>query len=76
MPRYFFHVVDGKVWHDEQGVDLPDDSSAIQEGVRAAGAMIEDLATSFDPSTPWHMDVVEQSGRPVLQLRFSGAAVG
>jgi hypothetical protein len=42
MPRYFFHAEDGRVFHDDEGTELPNDAAARIEAVKIAGQLIEE----------------------------------
>ena len=69
MPRYFFHVHDGKDYTDREGVELPDAKSAREEAIRAAGGMLRDMSSRF-ATEEWRMNVTDRDGRPVLTLQF------
>jgi hypothetical protein len=40
MPRYFFHVMDGRAVIDTVGLVLNDDTAARVEALRGAGEML------------------------------------
>ena len=40
MPRYSFHVHEGKDMPDKEGLDMPGDEEARTEAVRTAGEML------------------------------------
>ena len=44
------------------------------EAIRAAGEMIREL-TIKQPGDEWRMEVADDSGRPVLRLRFMAEEV-
>ena len=69
MPRYFFHVHDGQDSIDQAGLELPDPQTARAEAIRAAGEMLRDLDGALSTGE-WRMDVTDESGQPVLTLRF------
>lgn len=71
MPRYFFHIDDGKFIPDHTGVDLPDLAAARKEALSASGAMINDLDSSFwEQRSPWNMQVTDERGRLLFTLTF------
>jgi hypothetical protein len=76
MPRYFFHVVDGREIVDDEGTELPGLRAARAEAIRTAGAMLRDEGDEFWNGTEWHMNVTDAAGQSVLKLRFSADAQG
>jgi hypothetical protein len=75
MPRYFFHVDNGKFIPDLSGTELPDQDAARVEAVRAAGEMINDTRQSFwEHMAPWVMNVTDADKRLLFTLEF-GAKV-
>ena len=73
MPRYFFHVHDGKDMRDEEGLDMPGDEEARTEAVRTAGEMLRDLADGFWDGESWTMEVVDMAGNRVCELKVLGS---
>ncbi|MGO4527251.1 hypothetical protein AB4097_20635 [Microvirga sp. 2MCAF35] len=73
MPRYFFHVIDGRDIIDNDGTVLPGLREARAEAIRTAGSMLRDEGDRFWNSTEWQMNVTDASGQSVLKLRFSAA---
>ena len=71
MPRYFFHVQDGKDILDTEGTDLADLTEARNEAIAAAGEMIRSTGHTVWNGSPWLMNVVDEAGAPVFTLRFS-----
>ena len=76
MPRYFFHVIDGREIIDSVGTVLPSLGQARAEAIRTAGAILRDEGDEFWNGTEWHMNVTDAGGQPVLTLRFSADAQG
>lgn len=72
MPRYFFHISDGKDLPDEDGTELPDLAHAREQAVIAAGEAIRDAGSRFWNHGEWGMQVVDERGEPVCTLRFVG----
>ena len=74
MPRYFFHVRDGKDFPDTEGSELPDLDAVRTEALKASGEMLRDSKgrAEFWSGDDWTMNVTDEAGRPVLTLRFSG----
>jgi hypothetical protein len=71
MPRYFFHVVDGRDIIDTDGTELSGLREARAEAIRTAGAILRDEGDRFWDGTEWEMNVTDASGQSVLKLRFS-----
>ncbi len=71
MPRYFFHVIDGRSIIDREGTEFPNLRYARAEAIRLAGAILPDEGDEFWDGTEWHMNVTDASGQSVLKLRFS-----
>ena len=70
MPRYFFHIHDGRDAPDQEGVYLPDREIVRSEAIRAASEMLRDLDGAL-VGEEWAMNVTDRAGQPVLTLRFS-----
>jgi hypothetical protein len=70
MPRYYFHVMDGRATIDEDGTELPDVEAARDEAIRTAGEILASGGASLADGHPWNMTVADQDGKTVLTLRF------
>jgi hypothetical protein len=68
MPRYFFNVLDGKVFEDTEGTELPDTEAAEEEAVRTAGEIIRD--DHFAGET-WRLQVRDEEQKVILTLSFA-----
>ena len=71
MPRYFFHVIDGRDLIDHEGTEFPNLRTARAEAIRLAGAILRDEGDKFWNGEEWHVNVTDASGQSVLKLRFS-----
>lgn len=71
MPRYFFHVMDGRAIVDTEGMELDGIGDVRREAVRLAGAILMHEETSLVSGTPWHMTVADVFGQTVFSLRFA-----
>jgi uncharacterized protein DUF6894 len=65
MPRYFFHVIDGREIIDRVGTVLPSLGQARAEAIRTAGAILRDEGDEFWNGTEWRMNVTDAGGQPV-----------
>jgi hypothetical protein len=71
MPRYFFHVIDGREIIDTEGTELSGLKAARTEAIHLAGAILRDEGDEFWNGEEWHMNVTDAAGQSVLKLRFS-----
>jgi hypothetical protein len=67
MPRYYFDVDSERP--DTAGVELPDRKAARSEAIRAAAEILRDIDGSLS-SREWVMQVKDESGAVILELRF------
>lgn len=74
MPRYFFHVQDGKILPDTEGTELPDLTAARDEATAASGEILKGFegSAAFWVGDDWTMTVTDEVGKALLTLRFSG----
>ena len=80
MPRYYFHLTDGKhACSDADGLDLPDDEAALTEAKLEAWDLRNDPGDRCDWAE-WIIQVFDEKGRSVISLpieprwRMSGFA--
>lgn len=73
MPRYFFHVYDDAVLHDEDGLVLADAEAARKQALAAARAMICDQVRNGRLALHHRIEVEDERGEPVLALAFADA---
>jgi hypothetical protein len=78
MPRFHFHILDGKNLNDDNGAELADTGAAKIEAVRLAGTVLsEGLSPNFWRGTAWEMVVNDnpelRSGRTFFTLTFSAS---
>jgi hypothetical protein len=71
MPRYFFHIADGREILDREGTELADDAEARAQAVMLAGGMLRDIGCDFWNSGHWRLRVVNEAGRTVCALRLA-----
>jgi hypothetical protein len=71
MPRYYFHVRDGKEIPDTEGSVLADADAARAEAIVLSGAMLKDLGGEFWSNGEWQIRVVDEAGNKVCALTFS-----
>ena len=71
MPRYYFHVIDGREIIDNEGTELSALKEARVEAIHLAGSILRDEGDKFWNGEQWHMTVTDASGQSVLKLHFS-----
>lgn len=71
MPRYFFHVTDGRSIPDTEGTELVDIYQAQYEAIQVSGELLRDMGAKFSHGTDWKMEVADALGQIVFVLRFS-----
>jgi hypothetical protein len=72
VPRYFFHTRDGdQLVADESGLELRDAEAAREEALRAAGDMVHDASIAGRDVSSQRLEVVDETGAPVLSVAFS-----
>ena len=71
MPRYYFHVIDGREIIDNEGTELASLREARVEAIHLAGSILRDEGDKFWNGEQWHMNVTDASGQSVLKLQFS-----
>ena len=69
MPRYFFHVIDGKEMPDT--AVLADEAEARTEAIVVSGEMLKDLGGAFWNSGEWQVRVEDEARNKVCALTFS-----
>jgi hypothetical protein len=69
MPNYIFLFQNGIP--EDQTVDLQDDSTAVEEGLKTASGMIRDLSLPRVGRQFHSLEVRQESGEQVLKIEFS-----
>jgi hypothetical protein len=70
LPRFHFHIQDGRSLPDREGTDLEDLPAARLEAIRTAGRLLEDDPGEFWDSGEWKMVVTDAQGEPLFTLAF------
>jgi hypothetical protein len=79
MPRYFFHVMDGRASVDREGTELATVDEARTEAIRTAGEILRHQGAKDSnvwSGNPWHMTVADEAGDTVFSLHFSANTHG
>ena len=69
MPNYVFRFRNGIP--EDQTVDLKDDSTAVEEGLKTTSGMIRDLSLPRVGRQFHSLEVRQESGEQVLKIEFS-----
>ena len=71
MARYRFHISDSQIaFLDEDGIDLPTLSAALEEATATAWVLMYELADEISEWSNWRVEVVDESDSVVLILPF------
>ena len=70
VPRFFFHVHNGRDRPDREGTDLPDRTTMRAEAFQMAGEMLRERGRVL-AGREWRMEVSDETGRTVLTLHFT-----
>jgi hypothetical protein len=71
VPKYFFHVLDGLVAIDNDGLILANDDQARTEALRGAGEMLTDSGMKIWLGNEWMMAVADEGGSVLFKLKFT-----
>ena len=73
MPRYFFHLYDDLIVHDEEGVELPNPAAArLNALIEARELIAEQVRRGYFVLSHW-IDVADEQGKLVLTVMFRDA---
>ena len=70
MPRYFFHVQNVPPTQDAIGEELASDESGWHEATVLAGEIFKDVDGRIRPGQAWGIDVADQNGASLFQIRI------
>lgn len=68
MPRYSFHIEDG--FAEDHALELPDDSAAINEGLKAASGMLRDLNLARLGTESHSFEIRVDGGDQILRIEI------
>jgi hypothetical protein len=71
MPRFYFHIFDGRDQRDDHGTELSDFQEARVEAIRYASEILKDDAHRIALGEDWHMNVTDEAGLILFRLDFS-----
>jgi hypothetical protein len=70
MPRFHFHVHDGRGLRDTDGTELPDAQAAGVEAIRFAGEILKDDARHVSSNGGCRVEVTDEAGHTLFQMSF------
>ncbi len=70
MPRFYFHVRDGKDFPDHEGMLLTDTQVALREAITFAGRIISEESHTLSASDDWHLELCDEDGALLFRLDF------
>ena len=74
MPRYFFHLTDGKtVLDNHQGIDLPGNAAAREDAADLARDLRHGAVMPGFQWDGWFVTVVDQHGKKVDEVPIADA---
>jgi hypothetical protein len=71
VPRYHFHIIDGRTLLDPEGVELPDPAGAREEALRLVGEILRDPVQSVAFGSRWRLEATDSAGNLLLGLDLS-----
>jgi hypothetical protein len=75
VPRYYFHLYDDVITHDEEGVELPNEAAARLQALKGARDIIaSQVRHGYFVRSHW-IDVLDEHGNLVLQVTFGDSVV-
>ena len=74
MPRYFFHVHDGKDFIDDEGAEFASLDEARVGAVVLASDLLKESAGTFRDGEEWSLDVADVRGLILFSLMFTAVA--
>jgi hypothetical protein len=74
MPRYFFHVHDGRDHRDEEGTQLVNVGEARSEALKLLGALLAESAEHDWSSKEWYVSVTDRQGAPVVEVSLEAVS--
>ncbi|HEX8225015.1 MAG TPA: hypothetical protein VF605_14445 [Allosphingosinicella sp.] len=72
MPRFHFHVEDGRSYSDDEGAELADAAAARAYALRYFGHMLESSQVSVWNGNDLRMEVADESGLVLFSLYLVG----
>ena len=71
MPRFHFHLMDGRDSPDPEGTELATTENARREALRFAGEMLAMISPNDPFAKRWEMQVTDDEGLTLFCLDFA-----
>jgi len=68
MPRYFFHTADTSTHRDKHGIELPSSSTARQEAIKFAGALLNENPDFLWDGHDFRVQVTDDKGHLIVTV--------
>ena len=76
LVRYYFHLTDDtEVIRDDEGVEAPDDRSAVTFAMAAVRELKAEGPSAASEWQGWRLEIIDSSGRPVTCIRLDACRV-
>ena len=73
MPRFFFHIYNDEITHDEEGRELPDLEAARELALESARELVCESVHQGHLNLDHRIEVADGSGEIVITLTFRDA---
>ena len=70
MPKFYFHVIDGKILVDGEGTELPDIDTARRQAVAIASSLLKGSLTAWPSEHGWQVVIADASRTVLATLAF------
>ena len=70
MPKYYFHVIDGKALIDGEGTNLKGDDEAREHAVEISTSLLKGMLKAWPSELGWKVLVVDASRTVIATLSF------
>jgi hypothetical protein len=75
MPRFSFHVSQGKFSHPVITAAFENSNAARQEALSICADLGRDIFAGLTSDSAWQMEVTDDSGTPIFRLRLSAESL-
>ncbi len=72
MPRFHFHLADGRDYPDEEGIVLPSITDARRLALMYMSEVLRDAASQPLPEQDWLLEVTTEEGLTLFTLNMFG----
>jgi hypothetical protein len=76
MPKYFFNFWDDEQRIDNVGEELPDRHAAWKEASETLSRIIQDIDGNLRPDRPYRLEVIDEAGTPIFEMKVTAKCLG